>query len=127
MDLVQQLLESGVPAQYLPDFFPARTGPMLISAGFFGEANSQTGCRGTFSLLDVPRPADWSQPKHDRIRIVLQRESRGLRVPPQQDANEGMLKTAGKLYCRMFHRTISRPVEGKYRCWKCLREFELEW
>jgi hypothetical protein len=38
-----------------------------------------------------------------------------------------MLKTAGKLYCRMFHRAISRPVEGKYRCWKCLREFELEW
>jgi hypothetical protein len=31
------------------------------------------------------------------------------------------------LYCHLFHRTISRPVEGKYRCWKCLREFELEW
>jgi hypothetical protein len=33
----------------------------------------------------------------------------------------------GNLYCRLFHKNISRPVAGKYRCWKCLREFELEW
>jgi len=31
------------------------------------------------------------------------------------------------IYCRMFHSSISRPVGGKYRCWKCLREFELDW
>jgi hypothetical protein len=34
---------------------------------------------------------------------------------------------AGNLYCSYFHKSISRPVAGKYRCWKCLREFELEW
>jgi hypothetical protein len=34
---------------------------------------------------------------------------------------------AGNLYCRLFHKAISRPVAGKYRCWKCLREFDLEW
>jgi hypothetical protein len=36
-----------------------------------------------------------------------------------------LFATAGKLYCRIFHKLISRPVAGKYR--KCLREFELEW
>jgi hypothetical protein len=30
-------------------------------------------------------------------------------------------------YCRRFHNGISRPVNGKYRCWRCLREFEIEW
>lgn len=33
----------------------------------------------------------------------------------------------GNLYCRAFHRSISRPVNGKYRCWQCLREFDMEW
>jgi hypothetical protein len=35
--------------------------------------------------------------------------------------------TAGNIYCQLFHHSISRPVAGKYRCWKCLREFHLEW
>ena len=29
--------------------------------------------------------------------------------------------------CRLIHRSISRPVAGKYRCWRCLREFETGW
>jgi hypothetical protein len=33
----------------------------------------------------------------------------------------------GNLYCRTFHREISRPVNGRYRCWRCLREFDLGW
>jgi len=33
----------------------------------------------------------------------------------------------GNHYCRTFHRAISRPVNGRYRCWLCLREFELRW
>jgi hypothetical protein len=33
----------------------------------------------------------------------------------------------GSIYCKLFHKAISRPVGGKYRCWKCLREFDLEW
>jgi len=33
----------------------------------------------------------------------------------------------GRLYCQYFHAAISRPVNGKYRCWRCLREYELEW
>ncbi len=35
--------------------------------------------------------------------------------------------SAGNLYCRLFHRSISRPVDGKYQCWQCLRTFELDW
>ena len=38
-----------------------------------------------------------------------------------------LFATAGNLYCHLFHNSISRPVGGKYRCWKCLREFELRW
>jgi hypothetical protein len=38
-----------------------------------------------------------------------------------------LLAVAGNIYCRLFHRSISRPVNGKYRCWKCLREFEPGW
>jgi hypothetical protein len=38
-----------------------------------------------------------------------------------------LVAISGNLYCRLFHKSISRPVAGKYRCWKCLREFELEW
>ena len=33
----------------------------------------------------------------------------------------------GNFYCRLFHRSISHPVKGRYRCWSCLREFQLEW
>jgi hypothetical protein len=32
----------------------------------------------------------------------------------------------GNFYCRQVHNSVSRPVNGKYRCWKCLREFDLE-
>ena len=35
--------------------------------------------------------------------------------------------TLGNLYCRIFHRSISRPIQGRYHCWKCLREFQLRW
>lgn len=38
-----------------------------------------------------------------------------------------LMSMLGDLYCKVFHDAISRPVEGKYRCWKCLREFELDW
>jgi hypothetical protein len=41
--------------------------------------------------------------------------------------SDGLFRSIGNIYCRVFHRTISRPVAGKYRCWKCLREFELNW
>jgi hypothetical protein len=37
------------------------------------------------------------------------------------------LAALGAFYCRIFHRSISRPVAGKYCCWQCLREFDLEW
>jgi len=47
-----------------------------------------------------------------------------LAVP---SAPRPLFHAIGSLYCRLFHNAISRPVGGKYRCWKCLREFELEW
>lgn len=36
-------------------------------------------------------------------------------------------ETVAQYRCRLVHRSISRPVAGKYRCWQCLREFETEW
>ena len=38
-----------------------------------------------------------------------------------------LVVSAGNLYCRVFHNSISRPVAGRYRCWKCLRDFEMDW
>jgi hypothetical protein len=35
--------------------------------------------------------------------------------------------TVSRLYCRLFHKSISRPVNGKYQCWKCLQQFEIQW
>ena len=36
-------------------------------------------------------------------------------------------KSVNKLHCRLVHKTISRPVNGKYRCWTCLQEFSTDW
>ena len=33
-------------------------------------------------------------------------------------------KRVAKSRCRLVHRSISLPVHGKYRCWKCLQEFD---
>ena len=39
-----------------------------------------------------------------------------------------MLKYLGELYCRTFHRRkLTQPVNGKYRCLRCLREFPVPW
>jgi hypothetical protein len=38
-----------------------------------------------------------------------------------------LVATVGDLYCRTFHRSISRPVNGKYHCWRCMKEFEVRW
>jgi hypothetical protein len=39
----------------------------------------------------------------------------------------GIVSSLGQAYCRLFHNSISRPVEGNYRCWTCLREFDINW
>jgi hypothetical protein len=36
-------------------------------------------------------------------------------------------RRVAKSRCRLVHRTISRPVHGKYRCWTCLQEFDTDW
>lgn len=38
-----------------------------------------------------------------------------------------VLSLVGATYCRLFHRSISLPVDGRYHCWKCLREFDVDW
>ena len=48
-------------------------------------------------------------------------------VNPLSTALYKFAANVGNLYCRLFHRSIFLPVNGRYRCWKCLREFELEW
>lgn len=35
-------------------------------------------------------------------------------------------KSFAKLHCRLVHNNISRPVNGKYRCWTCLQEFTID-
>jgi hypothetical protein len=45
----------------------------------------------------------------------------------QMPIHQRLFATTGNLYCRLVHKSISRPVGGKYRCWKCLREFTLKW
>jgi hypothetical protein len=52
----------------------------------------------------------------------------GTRPSPRTTvANEWLFSNVSRLYCRLFHRSISRPVNGKYRCWKCLQQFEIRW
>jgi hypothetical protein len=41
--------------------------------------------------------------------------------------HQQMFALVGKQYCPLFHSSISLPVPGRYRCWKCLREFAIEW
>jgi len=36
-------------------------------------------------------------------------------------------KNFAKLRCRLIHKSISHPVNGKYHCWTCLQEFDTEW
>jgi hypothetical protein len=38
-----------------------------------------------------------------------------------------MRSAVSRLFCRMFHRSISLPVNNVYRCWRCLNEFEIDW
>jgi len=30
-------------------------------------------------------------------------------------------------WCRHFHTGISRPFQGAYHCWHCLREYKAPW
>jgi hypothetical protein len=52
--------------------------------------------------------------------------NRSAVLPPMVFCSLVRMKV-GNVYCRLFHRSISHPVNGKYRCWKCLREFQLKW
>ena len=52
--------------------------------------------------------------------------SRSALLPPVAVCNLLCTKL-GNIYCRLFHRSISRPMNGKYRCWTCHREFQLRW
>jgi hypothetical protein len=38
-----------------------------------------------------------------------------------------LVNSMAKIHCQVMHKTVSRPVNGKYRCWSCLREFETGW
>ena len=57
--------------------------------------------------------------------------SQAVRGIPATPDCAGMLRKIsariGSLRCRVMHRNISRPVNGRYICWSCLREFPVEW
>jgi hypothetical protein len=38
-----------------------------------------------------------------------------------------LIVSLGETRCRLMHQKISHPVNGKYRCWVCLREFHTDW
>ncbi len=38
-----------------------------------------------------------------------------------------LIAALGTARCRLMHRSVSRPVNGTYRCWICLREFPADW
>ena len=38
-----------------------------------------------------------------------------------------MAKSLAQIHCRVMHKSVSRPVNGKYRCWTCLQEFDSIW
>lgn len=46
---------------------------------------------------------------------------------PLAELLKSVAQTVTLYHCRLVHRSISRPVAGKYRCWHCLREFETGW
>ena len=50
-------------------------------------------------------------------------ESCSIQSPslPRTAIYHQLFEMLGTIYCRFFHSAISRPVAGKYRCWKCLR------
>jgi hypothetical protein len=33
----------------------------------------------------------------------------------------------GRIWCRVMHDSISRPIHGQYQCWTCLRQYEIPW
>lgn len=38
-----------------------------------------------------------------------------------------LFRMLAKQRCQLVHKSISHPVNGKYRCWTCHREFETDW
>jgi hypothetical protein len=68
-------------------------------------------------------------PAFSRVENMDLSESCSIQSPslPRAAIYQQLFAMLGTIYCRFFHSAISRPVGGKYRCWKCLREFELDW
>ncbi|MFB3827125.1 MAG: hypothetical protein ACE15B_10165 [Bryobacteraceae bacterium] len=50
-----------------------------------------------------------------------------VRVPRALFPWRSALSALGNRYCRLFHNSLSLPVNHKTRCWKCLREFHVSW
>ncbi len=38
-----------------------------------------------------------------------------------------IIKSVSDWFCREFHRNITRPVNGKYHCLECYREYNSPW
>lgn len=33
----------------------------------------------------------------------------------------------GRMWCRLMHNSVSRPIHGHYHCWTCMRQYEIPW
>jgi hypothetical protein len=42
-------------------------------------------------------------------------------------AVSSLISKAGHVWCELMHNDIMWPVEGRYRCRTCFREYPVEW
>ena len=38
-----------------------------------------------------------------------------------------LMNKIGTMWCRLMHKSVSWPVHGHYRCWTCMRQYEVPW
>ncbi len=59
----------------------------------------------------------------DAVCLEAPKTARGV----LSESLRSLAQTLAEQRCRWIHRAISHPINGKYRCWECLREFETGW
>lgn len=91
------------PGRRIAFLAPAREAPALLVVH---EPSQITALAGRAESL----------PKATTGGVVVSRKSK-----------VGIVERLAMKWCQLFHKQISRPVNGEYKCWKCLREFEVRW
>ena len=68
--------------------------------------------------------AEWT-PLHpiERSRLHTPNPVPSELLEPEVEVKPNVFSVLGSWYCRTFHKSISTVFRGKYKCWKCLREY----